>query len=197
MRRGAIGALLAAVILGSWTGSAAAKPTPTTPLLARQVVTAANIFVEPGATISAIVTSEYPAYCEVLVGMANPYLSSVQGVPVIFLPSNILGRGFRCEIGKASLRMQTDGNLVVYDENGVARWAASWYADVINKGQRAHFQGFDGNFVVYNNFGSFFGALWDSHTCCRSGAKLAVQADGNVVVYDSNLQPLWHTGTNH
>ena len=37
--------------------------------------------------------------------------------------------------------------------------------------------------------------LWDSGTAGNHGAKLAVQEDGNVVIYSSDKRALWHTGT--
>lgn len=193
--RGALGALVVMLALVSWTGSATAAP-PAAPPSAKHVVTAANIALAPGTMRpTAAPVNAYAVNCTAY-GVA-PYLGTVQGVQVIFLPNDILYRGYTCEIGKASLRMQSDGNLVVYDETGKARWATSWSADVIGRGYRAEFQGFDGNFVEYNNTSSYTGALWASNTCCRTGARLAVQADGNVVVYDSGLRALWSTGTWH
>ena len=90
---------------------------------------------------------------------------------------------------KARLVAQTDGNLVVYDENFKARWAAH----TVGTGAYTVFQS-DGNLVVYNRSGR---AVWASNTCCYSGNYLSVQADGNVVIYTRFGYPLWATGTNH
>lgn len=192
VRQSALGMLLGALLIASWTGTAAAKPSAPPPVPpAKQVVTAATATLEPGtARPSGRTLAAYSPYCEYY--GVTPTLGTVSGVQAWFLPNDILYRGYVCQIGKASLRMQTDGNLVVYDENNVARWATHKYA-----GQRAEFQGFDGNFVVYNNTSSYSGALWASNTCCRTGARLAVQADGNVVVYDSAWRALWATNTWH
>ena len=52
------------------------------------------------------------------------------------------------------IRMQQDGNLVVYSPTGVAQW---WSASSGTSGDRLVLQS-DGNLVIYNNVGS---ALWD------------------------------------
>ncbi|MCC3769543.1 hypothetical protein [Streptomyces sp. UNOC14_S4] len=89
---------------------------------------------------------------------------------------------------EARLIMQSDGNLVVYDEFNVARWASN----TVDQGWTAQFQE-DGNFVVYTRSGR---PVWASNTAGHPGSHLAVQDDGNVVIYDGS-QPIWATGTNH
>ncbi|MFF2038925.1 hypothetical protein ACFVVX_00730 [Kitasatospora sp. NPDC058170] len=88
--------------------------------------------------------------------------------------------------GRAVLRVQEDGNFVLYKDNRAA-WQASgaW-----PNGDHAVIQQ-DGNFVLYDRNNR---ALWASNTQNR-GAYVAVQDDGNVVVYNSNNQPLWATNT--
>ncbi|MEU3352889.1 hypothetical protein [Streptomyces sp. NPDC037389] len=88
----------------------------------------------------------------------------------------------------ARLVMQSDGNLVVYDEFGRARWDSR----TVNSGWRAVFQE-DGNFVVYTRSGK---AVWWSGTAGHPGSRLAVQDDGNVVIYDGS-QAIWNTRTAH
>ncbi|MHA7957869.1 hypothetical protein ACX9I7_08935 [Streptomyces sp. L500] len=88
----------------------------------------------------------------------------------------------------ARLVMQSDGNLVVYDEFNRARWASN----TVNSGWRAVFQE-DGNFVVYTRSGR---AVWNSGTAGHPGSRLAVQDDGNVVIYDGS-QAIWNTRTAH
>lgn len=39
--------------------------------------------------------------------------------------------------------------------------------------------------------------VWASATVSNPGAMLAVQADGNVVIYTSTGEPIWHTNTRH
>jgi hypothetical protein len=88
--------------------------------------------------------------------------------------------------GRAILRLQQDGNLVLY-KDGRPAWQApnSW-----SRGVSAVFQE-DGNFVVYADGGS---PVWASGTW-HKGAYLAVQDDGNLVIYNSNKQPVWATNT--
>lgn len=54
---------------------------------------------------------------------------------------------------------------------------------------RAIFQT-DGNFVVYGPSG----AIWQSHTSGR-GHTLAMQSDGNVVIYTAKGSAVWNTRT--
>ena len=100
-----------------------------------------------------------------------------------------LFKGQYCQIGKSRLIMQTDGNLVLYDENSRARWSTN----TVGRGNRAIMQS-DGNFVVYDSANR---AVWDSRTCCHSSSYLAVQSDGNVVIYDSRWGVRWATNTWH
>lgn len=88
--------------------------------------------------------------------------------------------------GRAILRMQEDGNFVLY-KDGRAVWQApgAW-----GQGDCAAFQE-DGNLVVYDNGGN---PLWASDTW-GTGAYLAIQDDGNTVIYDSSGTPVWATDT--
>ncbi|MEV4616283.1 hypothetical protein AB0K43_27360 [Kitasatospora sp. NPDC049258] len=105
-----------------------------------------------------------------------------------------LGAVFEFEPGqsirsaRAMLLMQSDGDLVIYDEFGRVRWATG----TAGRGRTARFQQ-DGNFVVYSRGGR---AEWASHTDGHPGAQLVVQDDGNVVIYDDG-RPIWATGTEH
>ncbi|MEU5433860.1 hypothetical protein AB0G73_10850 [Streptomyces sp. NPDC020719] len=88
----------------------------------------------------------------------------------------------------ATLIMQLDGNLVVYDETGRARWASNTFGS-----DNYAIMQQDGNFVVYSSNGT---PLWASGTF-GEGNVVIPQDDGNVVIYDSNHNPLWATGTQH
>jgi hypothetical protein len=123
------------------------------------------------------------------------YQGTVYGVSAWIIYDDYMVQGDTCQIGKSRLTLQRDGNLVLYDENGRARWAASWTKpDVLGQGSYADFQYYDGNYVLYSG-GNI--PLWASGTCCRTGAELAVQADGNLVIYDSNVKAVWATNTWH
>jgi len=105
----------------------------------------------------------------------------------------VLGKGDVCQWGKARLIMQSDGNLVIYDENSRARWASN----TVGSGDHTSFQT-DGNFVVYTASGqALHTGNVPSNTCCHTGYDLHVQEDGNVVIYAPGWNPVWATGTNH
>ena len=81
----------------------------------------------------------------------------------------------RSQNGRYRLYMQGDGNLVMYDtSNGAALWSSGTSGN-----NHAVMQG-DGNLVVYPAAGA---ALWSSGTGGRNGARLEVQDDGNLVLY--------------
>ena len=83
--------------------------------------------------------------------------------------------------------MQTDGNMVAYDQWGHARWVApAWHAGWVVIMQT------DGNLVIYNASG---GAVWASNTAGNPGAWLKVQDDGNSVIYLGDTgRALWVNG---
>ncbi|MFD9908795.1 hypothetical protein [Streptomyces sp. NPDC059063] len=88
----------------------------------------------------------------------------------------------------ARLVMQSDGNLVIYDEFNRARWATG----TVGQGWVMRFQE-DGNLVVYTRSGR---AVWASNTDGHPGSRLVVQDDGNVVIYYGS-RAIWASGTDH
>lgn len=86
-----------------------------------------------------------------------------------------------------TLVMQSDGNLVLYGDEG-ARWSSNTHD---HPGARLAMQA-DGNLVVYGPEGK---ALWNAATQGHAGARLAVQGDGNVVIYNSANQAVWASAT--
>jgi transcriptional regulator with XRE-family HTH domain len=105
-----------------------------------------------------------------------------------------LSAGQVCQIGQAQLAVQRDGDLVVrIAGKKEPQWKASWTRpEVLGRGRRATFQA-DHNFGDYDANGA---EVWASgiHRS-TTGGRLAIQSDGNVVVYDDALQPLWTTKT--
>lgn len=88
--------------------------------------------------------------------------------------------------GNTLLRLQEDGNFVVY-RNGKAAWQAD---GVYPYGEKAIIQQ-DGNLVVYDASNT---AVWASNTSGNAGAELVVQDDGNVCIYYQG-KAIWHTNT--
>ncbi|KAB7832702.1 hypothetical protein [Streptomyces mobaraensis] len=120
-------------------------------------------------------------------GVRDTSAVRIKATQILQAPA-VLERGQSWSSDTATLVMQTDGNLVVYDEFGRARWNTG----TVNQGWQAVFQT-DGNFVVYTRSGK---AVWDSKTAGHPGSRLAVQDDGNVVIYDGS-QAIWNTRTAH
>lgn len=91
--------------------------------------------------------------------------------------------------GRYSLRMQADGNLVVYGPGNHALWDSRTYG---NPGSRFEVQ-WDGNMVIYNRYGT---AIWWSGMK-SSPRVLSMQSDGNLVQYDNWWRALWNSGTHN
>lgn len=85
--------------------------------------------------------------------------------------------------GNVVLRMQTDGNLVLYTGSG-----AAWDTGTQGAGNRSVMQT-DGNLVVYSGGGQ---ALWDSHTGYAGSSFLKIQDDGKLVIYGPSA-PTWQS----
>jgi hypothetical protein len=100
--------------------------------------------------------------------------------------------------GHARLAMQTDGNLVIYDQYNRARWSSKTYG---SGATQMVFQQ-DGNLVLYTR--GYARAVWASgtrHTCGAWTTMLGLQSDSNFVIYCrlrsdySDMYPIWATGT--
>ncbi len=95
-----------------------------------------------------------------------------------------------------TLILQSDGNVVLYNQHSQAIWAT-------NTGSLIQPRDFimqtDGNLVLYDTSGS---PKWASNTWNNPGAFLNVQDDGNLVVYRAGSQTetannaLWASGSN-
>jgi hypothetical protein len=98
------------------------------------------------------------------------------------------GESLKSPNGRFELKMQQDGNVVLYDE-AKPIWATNTQRD---GAERLAMQD-DGNFVVYADRKP----VWSSKTPGNQGASLKLQDDGNLVVYppSSTTKPLWASGT--
>jgi len=98
-----------------------------------------------------------------------------------------------CSSRKLHLVYQTDGNFVLYCDS-TPLWATGTDGPASSAGY-ASFQK-DGNFVVYgyNRLGWLL-ASWASNTNNEGATQLALQGDGNLVIYNSSHTALWATDT--
>ncbi len=95
--------------------------------------------------------------------------------------------------GRFRLKMQSDGNLVIYDGPGAIWATGTWNLPVDRKPTRAEMQP-DGNLVLYNNTNQ---AAWASGSwgSGRTNPYVEMQDDGNLVIYHNGRTPLWASGT--
>ncbi|MFD9287546.1 hypothetical protein ACFWBV_04380 [Streptomyces sp. NPDC060030] len=96
----------------------------------------------------------------------------------------VAGQSWRTN--RITMTMQSDGDLVLYDEHGRARWAAG----TKGVGRRVIMQG-DGNLVIYDRRDR---PVWTSGTAGHENAILCLQADGNVTILHQD-RDLWSTNT--
>jgi len=87
--------------------------------------------------------------------------------------------------GRFELRMQGDGNLVLYQDS-----AAIWASGTFGNFHMMHLQS-DGNIVI-TQLGT---PVWSTGTHGNPGARLRIQNDGNLVLYSTAGAVLWQSGT--
>ena len=98
-----------------------------------------------------------------------------------------LGSRLTSPNGRFSARLQqSDGNFVVYDNQGIDN--ALWSPGVNGRGVVRATMQTDGNFVLYNAKDV---AIRATGTEGHPGAYLDMQNDGNLVLYAANGQSLW------
>ncbi len=128
--------------------------------------------------------------------------TKVRGVDSFVVePGGTLKVGGVCEAGAVRLVLQKDGDLVVTTDK--EKWAASAeQPGIVNHGRRAEFLG-DQKLAVYGTDASGGQALWASDSeawrspsqrgpCC---GHLAIQSDGNIVIYNRHWSAVWATDT--
>jgi hypothetical protein len=92
--------------------------------------------------------------------------------------------------GTHSLALRTDGNLVL--SHGIFM---TWQSNTRGSASvMAPMQG-DGNFLLRRGLDGGADAPFVTNTFGHPGAFLAVQNDGNLVIYDVRGTPIWSTGT--
>lgn len=91
--------------------------------------------------------------------------------------------------GKYQLKLQPDGNLVVYDVTLIPNGVKYSFGTQGHVPKRLSMQS-DGNLVLYD---SADGVLWQSqsYSPTRRGVSLIMQDDGNLVLY--GITPLFQT----
>jgi len=105
-------------------------------------------------------------------------------------PGQVLnpGQSISSADGRYQFIYQTDGNLVLYRNDGKSLWATGTngrgFGSCIMQG--------DGNLVIY--IGGPF-AVWASGTNGSPGSYLIAQNDGNVVIYNPAGTAIWATNT--
>lgn len=93
----------------------------------------------------------------------------------------------RSTSGQYTLRMQDDGNLVVYDSQGKGLWSS----DTVGSGAvECVLQG-DGNLLLKDRNGR---AVWTTSTEGHKNAKLVMQDDGNLVLFNERGLAVWAQG---
>ncbi len=93
--------------------------------------------------------------------------------------------------GRFDVKLQTDGNFVLYRSNGEPIWATN---TMNSKAEYIYLQR-DGNLVLHTDDGV---PVWASQTASSRSADnyiLKLQDDGNLVIY-INETPIWETGAN-
>jgi hypothetical protein len=84
------------------------------------------------------------------------------------------------------LRLQGDGNLVVYKTGKGAIWSSATHGKSVSFLALQN----DGNLVLYADDGK---TLWTTKTNGKSKATLIMQGDGNLVLYRKG-RAIWSSG---
>lgn len=193
---GAIGTVVVLLVIG---GAIWASGVMTTPVAYPTVTVADASIIVPSALPTEIPAETSTAPAEVTESVPTPPPPS----PVPSRPEALVAPAY-LQIGEAltatnslySLKFQTDGNLVLYDNTtGKSMWSSD------TKGSQAYYLTMqnDGNLVLYTQAGS---PVWATDTNGEDGEYyLLVQDDGNMVIhrgipYSGPDTPIWATATN-
>ena len=124
---------------------------------------------------------------------------------------SILGAGAHLKAGQGLVSnneryaavLRNEGDLHVYNMN---TGASVWNSGIGSWDQRDRFivlQETDGHLVIYNGATGGYGARWWNNVYCDTtdnkqcgtGWTLIMQDDGNLVVYDADMNFKWHSGS--
>jgi hypothetical protein len=120
----------------------------------------------------------------------------IDQVGLVLYSGLLMSPGGSWDATNATVKMQQDGNLVIYSKlTGHPLWSSNTYN---NPGAHAVMQG-DGNLVVYAADGH---PLWSTNTGGRTNAHAVLTSDNNLGIYaqDSRFDsssPLWSSNTSN
>ncbi len=124
-----------------------------------------------------------PAYdCRPYTNVGSPYLSMATSITDM-----VKGQQAASPNGAYVLRMQYDGNLVLYR---TSTKAPIWSTNTFGEDHYFAYQA-DGNAVVYNKSVS---PRW-AYNRFNTNGHFVIQNDGNLVAYRSNGTAYWDSGT--
>lgn len=144
---------------------------------------------QTGPTVASTVAIERGTSLTVYIGNVRVDLSR---------PYQWLDVGRSWTFGRSRLTLQTDGNLVIYDNNNRARWASN----TVGKGASQLLFQPDSNLVLYTP--GYERAVWATGRFCESFEErfIGLQSDSNFVVYcgvwsgnQLAIRAIWATGT--
>ncbi|XP_063687624.1 uncharacterized protein LOC134820906 isoform X3 [Bolinopsis microptera] len=101
-----------------------------------------------------------------------------------------IGEELKSPNGKYTLKMQEDGNLVLFCDGYNALWASDTSNIKTVKGG-LRFQS-DGNLVLYSPDRT---ALWSPNSYDKGVTSMVLQDDGNLVLYTDNREAIWASET--
>ena len=146
-----------------------------------------------------LLTAGTPRAAGAALGLAEPAASATSGREDGALPGSTMmpgesmspGESISSPSGRYQLRLQHEGNLVLYDTAGPS---ALWDSRTVGESDRTLVMQPDGNLVLYELPVTPFDALWHSRTYGWPGAFLTVRDDGTVTIGDSDGRVLWTAG---
>lgn len=123
------------------------------------------------------------------INVVNPVTSSASSTNLAANEKLIPGQYMLSPDGHSVLIMQTDGNLVLYQN-----FLPVWNSQTAGSNAKHLVMQMDGNLVLYdiNDI-----PLWSSGTDATTGVVASLQTDGNLVIYNSTAQPLWNVANVH